>query len=407
MKKRVVNLLILIIILIFPTFVYAIDFDLKSENVVLYNFNDNEILYEKNKDEKAYIASMTKLLTALTVVENKNNLNEQVVIKNDDFKNINEMNLATAGFKVNDKVTYNDLLYGLLFSSGAECANALANNTFKSQEEFVNKMNVLAKKIGMKNTHMNNPIGFDEENHYASVEDVYILFKASLQNKILNKILTATEYTTSNNLILKNKVINRYNSNKNNLGKMIAGKTGTTKKAGYALVSMVSKNDINLVLVTTTSPLDSKAYYNYQDAATIYNYYLKNYKYQNIVSKNQTIVKINTKYAKERKAEIITNDNIKKFIPNDSKITYKYKGIDIIKPSIKSMKKVGKIEVYVNDKKVKTVDAYLKEKVQFSLKEFIKANKLLCLIIFLIIIILIKKNCKVSKKIRKKHLKRR
>ena len=407
MKKRVVNLLILIIILIFPTFVYAIDFDLKSENVVLYNFNDNEILYEKNKDEKAYIASMTKLLTALTVVENKNNLNEQVVIKNDDFKNINEMNLATAGFKVNDKVTYNDLLYGLLFSSGAECANALANNTFKSQEEFVNKMNVLAKKIGMKNTHMNNPIGFDEENHYASVEDVYILFKASLQNKILNKILTATEYTTSNNLILKNKVINRYNSNKNNLGKMIAGKTGTTKKAGYALVSMVSKNDINLVLVTTTSPLDSKAYYNYQDAATIYNYYLKNYKYQNIVSKNQTIVKINTKYAKERKAEIITNNNIKKFIPNDSKITYKYKGIDIIKPSIKSMKKVGKIEVYVNDKKVKTVDAYLKEKVQFSLKEFIKANKLLCLIIFLIIIILIKKNCKVSKKIRKKHLKRR
>ena len=407
MKKRVVNLLILIIILIFPTFVYAIDFDLKSENVVLYNFNDNEILYEKNKDEKAYIASMTKLLTALTVVENKNNLNEQVVIKNDDFKNINEMNLATAGFKVNDKVTYNDLLYGLLFSSGAECANALANNTFKSQEEFVNKMNVLAKKIGMKNTHMNNPIGFDEENHYASVEDVYILFKASLQNKILNKILTATEYTTSNNLILKNKVINRYNSNKNNLGKMIAGKTGTTKKAGYALVSMVSKNDINLVLVTTTSPLDSKAYYNYQDAATIYNYYLKNYKYQNIVSKNQTIVKINTKYAKERKAEIITNNNIKKFISNDSKITYKYKGIDIIKPSIKSMKKVGKIEVYVNDKKVKTVDAYLKEKVQFSLKEFIKANKLLCLIIFLIIIILIKKNCKVSKKIRKKHLKRR
>ena len=398
--KKIILVLFLILC---PIFCNAENFDLNSKNVVLYNLNDNRVLYEQNKDEKVSIASMTKILTAMTVIENQNNLQKTIKLTNNDFKKINELNLATAGFKVGDTVTYKDLLYGLLFPSGAECAFALSNNTFSTYDEFINKMNNLAKKIGMKNSSFTNPVGYDEENHYSTVNDVYLLFKYAMNNKVFKNIITDKSYTTSNNIVLKNNVINKYKkiSGKNYL---VAGKTGTTKKAGYALASIIKEGKVNLMLVTTNTPFDYKAYYNFLDAKTIYEYYLNNYEYKNVAKKNQILTKVNTKYAKESKALITTDKNLEKYVnKKTSNIVYSYKGQNDLTPFIKKGSKVGIINVYVDDVYVGKVNAILKEKLTFSLVKYLKAHKIFSIIISIVILIIIIKIYKLVKKCLKRN----
>ena len=398
--KKIILVLFLILC---PIFCNAENFDLYSKNVVLYNLNDNRVLYEQNKDEKVSIASMTKILTAMTVIENQNNLQKTIKLTNNDFKKINELNLATAGFKVGDTVTYKDLLYGLLFPSGAECAFALSNNTFSTYDEFINKMNNLAKKIGMKNSSFTNPVGYDEENHYSTVNDVYLLFKYAMNNKVFKNIITDKSYTTSNNIVLKNNVINKYKkiSGKNYL---VAGKTGTTKKAGYALASIIKEGKVNLMLVTTNTPFDYKAYYNFLDAKTIYEYYLNNYEYKNVAKKNQILTKVNTKYAKESKALITTDKNLEKYVnKKTSNIVYSYKGQNDLTPFIKKGSKVGIINVYVDDVYVGKVNAILKEKLTFSLVKYLKAHKMFSIIILIVILIIIIKIYKLVKKCLKRN----
>ncbi len=398
--KKIILVLFLILC---PIFCNAENFDLNSKNVVLYNLNDNRVLYEQNKDEKVSIASMTKILTAMTVIENQNNLQKTIKLTNNDFKKINELNLATAGFKVGDTVTYKDLLYGLLFPSGAECAFALSNNTFSTYDEFINKMNNLAKKIGMKNSSFTNPVGYDEENHYSTVNDVYLLFKYAMNNKVFKNIITDKSYTTSNNIVLKNNVINKYKkiSGKNYL---VAGKTGTTKKAGYALASIIKEGKVNLMLVTTNTPFDYKAYYNFLDAKAIYEYYLNNYEYKNVAKKNQILTKVNTKYAKENKALITTDKNLEKYVnKKTSNIVYSYKGQNDLTPFIKKGSKVGIINVYVDDVYVGKVNAILKEKLTFSLVKYLKAHKIFSIIISIVILIIIIKIYKLVKKCLKRN----
>ncbi len=403
MKK----IFLILIILFFPIFCKAENFNLKSNNVLLYNLNDNEILYEKNKDEKVAIASITKVLTAMTVIENQKDLNKYLTLSSKDFAKVEELNLATAGFKIGDKLTYEDLLYGLLFPSGAECALALANNTFSSYDEFIEKMNNLSKKIGMKNSSFTNPIGYDEDNHFSTVNDVSLLFKYAIENKIFKKIITSKYYYTNNGVLLKNNTLNKYKSiSKKNY--MIAGKTGTTKKAGYALASIVKKNNVNLLLVTTNTPFDYKAYYNFYDAFTIYEYYLNNYEYKIIAKKNNVILKLPTKYAKEKFAEITVNQNLKKYVnKNNSNVKYIYKGKKIITPSIPKNTKLGKINIYVNNNLVGKLDAYLKESLTFSIAKWIKGNKFLTIIILFLILLFTLFILSNLKKFTKKYLKKK
>ncbi len=383
------KILLFLVLFLMPVICNAESFDLKSQNVVLYNLEDGTILYEKNKDEKVFIASMTKILTAITAIENIDDLSQKVKLTNNDFNKVGELNLATAGFKVGDTVTYNDLLYGLLFPSGAECALALANNTFSNYEKFINEMNKTAQKIGMENSHFNNPIGYDEENHYSTVNDVYLLFKYAMNNKTFKNIMIQNSYLATNNLLLKNNVLNKYKklSGKNY---MIAGKTGTTKKAGYALASIIKKGEVNLMLVTTTTPLDYKAYYNFSDAFAIYEYYLNNYKYKFVAKKGQTLAKVTTKYTKEDYALITTNRNIKKYInKNTNNIEYKYIGKKDITSKTKTSANLGKVDIYVDGKLVGSTKAILKEKLHFSIIKWIKLNKIKTIVILAILLILV------------------
>lgn len=111
----------------------------------MYNLNDDAIIFEKNKDEKTEIASLTKIMTCIVAIENIDNLNDTVVMKSADFKGLAEANASVAGFSIGDKVTYMDLLMGLFLPSGADAALALANNIGGNEKNFVKLMNEKAK----------------------------------------------------------------------------------------------------------------------------------------------------------------------------------------------------------------------------------------------------------------------
>ena len=236
--------------------VYADDFDITGEYVTLYNMNEDTLLYSKNDTKKTSIASLTKMMTTLVAIEEIDNLDKIVTIKEKDFEGI--VGYSKAGFKVGDKVTYRDLLYGIILPSGADAVNAVVNNTL-GYDKFIKKMNETAKKIGMNDTSYANPIGKDDENNYSTSNDLAKLLKYALKNKTFKTIFTTKNYKTSNGLNLES-TVNRY-ENILNTNEIKGAKSGFTKDAGRCLASITTLNNVDYLLVvinsSTTSPYNA------------------------------------------------------------------------------------------------------------------------------------------------------
>ncbi len=396
--------LITIIILFTTMNVQALD--IQSNNAILYQTNDNKLLFEKNAEEKVQIASLTKIMTAIVTLENIKDLNEKVVLKSEDFYGIASENLVTAGFMANEKVTYKDLLYGLLIPSGADAAKALARLVGGSEKEFVKKMNAKAEELKLTDTHFGNEIGLDDKDNYSTAKDIASLFQYSLKNEDFKTIITTESYTISNgrftikNNIRKNKIVGSY---------LLGGKTGTTDGAGLCLASIANIDDVNFLLVTLGAPYDKKGKHNFEDASTIYDYYKNNYSYQTIYDKNDVILTLKTKYIKKDEINFKASDKLEVYLPNNidkNDIKYEYNGIEILTPNIKENQKLGTLSVYYKTELLTKEKIILKEKLQFSLLKVIKTHKIISgfitLFILFIIFIIIKRRKNKKRKQRKK-----
>ena len=206
--------------------------------------NDSgRILYENNSNERRLIASTTKIMTCILVLENSD-LSKKITV-GDEILKVYGTNIYV---EVGEILTIKDLLYGLMLRSGNDAAIVLANNIFNSEDEFIHKMNDKAKEIGMNNTVFNNPHGLDEETkNYSTAYDMALLAKYAYKNRMYRNIISTKKYNTKSNLksyewYNRVELINSY---KYSLG----GKNGYTPKAGKTLVSYASKDNMNLMLV--------------------------------------------------------------------------------------------------------------------------------------------------------------
>lgn len=342
------------------SFVYAEEFDVSSKNIILYNLNDNTVLYNINEDEKVSIASLTKIMTSIVAIENINDLNEFVVIQNKDFEGLN--GYSKAGFKVNDKVTYLDLLYGILLPSGADAVNAIINNTL-GYDSFINQMNELAKKIGMNNTSFSNPIGMDDENNYSSAKDVSILLSYALKNDTFKKIFTTKSYTTTNGIKLL-RTVDVY-KNGLNTDEILGAKTGFTLDAGRCLASTANLNNVDYMLIVLGSnPLNASSAI--KDSLTIYDYYKDNYSYQKVLSKETEIKRLPIEKSKEKEYIIYGNDDIEMYLKNNADITYEYDGVEKVKYNTKKGALLGKINIYNGDNLLTSLDVHLDKNIKYN-----------------------------------------
>ncbi len=331
-----------------------------SQNIILYNLNDDNVLYEKNSHEKVSIASLTKIMTATVALENISDLSEKVIITSKDF--LKTDGYAKAGFKNGDIVTFEDLIYGILLPSGAEAVNATINNTLK--ENFVIEMNNIAKKIGLENTSFENPIGKDNDNNYSTAEDVAKLLKYALKNPEFKKIFTTKKYTTSNGLVL-NSTLNRY-SDVFDTNKIIGAKSGFTKNAGRCLASITTLNDVNylLVVLNADQSIPSNAI---KDSLEIYEYYDENYSYQIILDKDEVLKSIPIKFSKEKYYDIKGHENISKYLLNNTKDNLKivYDGKDEINYKMAKGTLLGEIKIYDGENLLAKENVYLEKNITY------------------------------------------
>ena len=384
MKK--IYILFISLFFLYPINIRATDFDITAQNAILYNISDNEILYEKSADEKVSIASLTKIMTSIVAIEKIDDLNEYVTITSKDFEGIN--GYSKAGFKINDKVTYLDLLYGVILPSGADAVNAIVNNTY-GYDEFINKMNELAKKLNLTSTSFSNPVGKDSTTNYSTAKDLSKLLTYALKNETFKTIFTTKSYTTTNNIELKSTVL-RYANNEMNVNKIAGAKSGFTKSAGRCLASLYYKDNPILIFIDINSNQDTSSSA-IKDTLIVYNYYEQNYSMKSIINDDTKITTIPINLSKEKTYEITGNEEITKYLKNDSNITYKYNGVEKINFNTKKGTKLGTVSIYNNNELLTTQDVYLESDINYYP---IKNIAIILITLLIIVFILIKKKVK-------------
>ena len=215
----------------------------------LYEPTRNAILDSKNPDLKLPMASTTKIMTGILAIE-YGQLDELIEIP----KEATGIEGSSVYLKPNDRLTCRDLVYSLLLQSANDAACALAYAISGDVSEFVNLMNDKADKIGLKNTHFDNPHGLDSETHYTTARDLAILSAYALQNDIFCEVVSTYSYS----FYISEKPRNLVNHNKllKSCDGCIGIKTGFTDESGRCLVSAAIRNGVTLIAVTLNDPTD-------------------------------------------------------------------------------------------------------------------------------------------------------
>lgn len=385
-------------IVIFFFFIGVNAIEIKSNNAILYNLNDNNIIYEKNAYDKVQIASLTKIITAITYIENNDDLDTKITITNNMLKGLD--GYVKVGLYNGLKITKRELLYALMLPSAADAAQALAISNSGSISAFADLMNEEVKKIGVKNTHFTNPVGMDDDNNYSTAYDIAQILKYALNNETFKTIFESDEYYISS----INKKINKTVKDKERDYKIdttvIKGaKTGFTTVAGLCLASTATLNDVNYLLINIGAPIDYP--YHITDAVDIYNYYDTNYKYVDILNVDDFLVSIKVKNSKLKEYKVYSNKDIKKYMLKDTtkdNLTYKYEGIELITNKLDRNDKLGTISIYDNDILLDTYDVYLDIDIKYyNFKLYISI-----IVVLLILFIFKSKTKKKRKRLSKK-----
>lgn len=255
-NKRLKKFVLLIFLLIFVSLsngwknnvIFASDFSTSTSEIVI-EVESGRVLHECNADEKKYMASTTKILTAICVIENCD-IDEVITVAKDTIG----VEGSSIYLEEGEKLSVKDLLYGLMLRSGNDCAETLAKHVSGSISAFSDLMNKTAEKIGAINSHFTNPHGLHDDNHYTTARDLAFISRYAIKNPIFAQIVSTKTikipFTTRNTerlLINKNKMLRDFYGS-------TGIKTGFTRKAGRCLVSSCERNDMKLISVVLNCP---------------------------------------------------------------------------------------------------------------------------------------------------------
>lgn len=204
--------------------------------------NSRRVLYASNADMRLPMASTTKIVTAITVLDHVDNLHEEITIPAE----ATGIEGSSVYLKAGDKYTVEDLLYGLMLRSGNDCATVLALHTAQSVARFSSMMNRTAEKAGALASCFSNPHGLPCKNHYTTAEDLSLITAYAMQNPTFRKIV-ATKYYEPRGWKNKNKMLTLAED-------CVGVKTGYTKEAGRCLVSAVERNGMLLICTVLGCP---------------------------------------------------------------------------------------------------------------------------------------------------------
>lgn len=275
-------------------------------NVAAYmvELKTGTIIHARNQDKKMYPASLTKIMTAILVLENIPDLSTKITFKSSLQNMMYEINISTpggistGGLVAGEELTVEELLYGLMLPSANEIAVMFADYIGGgSLDKFYEMMNQKATELGCKNTHFVNANGLHDTNHYTTAYDMYLITRHALENEKFREIVSTTQYDTGktnkhDNLRFIN--TNRMLSTSSSfyLPEVSGVKTGSTDEAGRCLASVAQKNGYEYVLVLMGAPYsDSNS--SFSLSYQFYDWAFDNYRAKTIVEKGDRCSSIN------------------------------------------------------------------------------------------------------------------
>lgn len=328
-----------------------------SEGAILMDADSGAVIYGKNMHEHYYPASITKILTALIVVENCN-LDDTVTFSRNAVYNV-ESGSSSAGIDVGDTLTVRDCLYAMLLQSANEAANALAEHTAGSIDAFAKMMNDKAASLGCKDSHFANPSGLNDPEHYTSAYDYALISRAAFKNPTVTEIDSATYYNlpptsrvpTGQTLYSHHSMLRKNSGNyyKN----AICGKTGYTTLAGNTLVTYARTDKIGLITVVLNG---NKTHY--IDTQSLLDFGFANFKDIKLKSSSiGTSFKSNlTLIPNFNEYTIEPDDNASVTLPNDADIADVASTMDFEQTSGLSANALCKIDYTYNGRPIGSVD---------------------------------------------------
>ena len=358
-KKNISILLAVVILLLsLPMSVGAVsDSDLTAPSAILVDSENFNILYEKNSHEQRSVASITKVMTVLLIMEDiekgKISLTDTVTAS----AHAASMGGSDIWLEEGEQMSLDDMLKATLVASANDAAVALAEYTEGSEDAFVKRMNNRAKELGMKDTVFKNCNGLDEEGHISSAYDV------ALMSAELIKHTKVFDYTSiwldflrdgKTQIVNTNKLLKSYNG--------ITGlKTGTTDDAGSCISATAKRDGLSLIAVVLGSDSGTDRF---KDASILLDYGFNNYSV--IIPKEKKLPKVKVNKGMESEVEVYSNPPKSVLVSkgSDSEIIVKVDLPKKIDAPVEKDKKIGEITYSVNNKVVQKTDIRCKKSVE-------------------------------------------
>ena len=332
---------------------------LNSKAAIILDRTSKTVIYGKNINDKRAMASTTKIMTSILVLE-KGDLNKEIEV----CKKAAGTGGSRLGLKTGDKLKLKDLLYGLLLRSGNDAAVQIAIEIGGSIEGFAELMNEKAQKLNLNNTHFITPHGLDNDNHYTTAYEMALLTDYALENKEFAKIVGTkqTTITINGNPV----IINNTNELLGNLNGVNGVKTGFTGDAGRCLVTSCKRGDLNIITVVLGA--DTKKFRT-KDSIELIEYTYKNYTQINIKDRIQ---KEFEKWQKANESKITVIKGKQPQVKLQADYCYNFELFPINKLELDNLKiqiecvkgleapikqntEAGKIHIILNEKEILTI----------------------------------------------------
>jgi len=345
MKKLFITLLIFLLLV--PSLIHAEeDITPNAKNSILIEVSTGKILYEKNKDDRVAVASLTKMMAQILILEE---VESGRLSWDEEIKT--SANAAGYGgtqiyLEPGEVMTARDLMKGISMASANDATIVMAERIAGTEDKFVEMMNKKAKELGLKNTNFINPTGLDYDNHYSSAYDMAIIGMELLKHPAIFEFSSLYEdylrQDTKNKfwLVNTNKLIRTYEG-------CDGLKTGYTDKAGYTMAVTAKKDNMRLLAIVLGEDVSKTRN---KETRELLDYGFNTYKIDVLKKKGDIIDTIKINKGKDEINAILNSDITVLTKKNEDKKDYKEKvTLSDIKLPIKKNNNVGKLELYENN----------------------------------------------------------
>ena len=373
MKKRIFSLFLIFTVifsLFLPTKVSAYQIsgvDLHCESAILASLDTGDILFEKNTQGRIYPASITILLTAVVVIEESKDFENDTLIYTNTANNlILGTGAVVLGLKIGEEISVKDALAATLVSSCGDAAYALAEHIGGGKQGFADLMNEKAAEIGLTDSNFTNPIGLHEDEHYSTGKDIYTLSKYAFSNDFIKQCLSGSTYTLNatnmrgeKTIVSSNLMVNPNTSVYYKYA--VCGKTGFTDQAGRCLVSIASNKGYNYIAIVLGTETPGGVRYEFIDSANMFRWAFNNFEYKSVLAANTPVAEAKVELSFE--ADHVTvglEGGLEKLLPkNADSSTIKIQtrlSSESFKAPIETGQQMGEADIYYAEEKIGTIN---------------------------------------------------